>query len=69
LEPDDKYVINVGSVGQPRDGNPRTCFCVYNEDDDSIQFVRLNYDVNKTREKIIKAGLPVFLADRLTKGY
>lgn len=69
LEPDDKYVVNVGSVGQPRDGNPKTCFCVYDENDDSIQFIRLNYDVNKTREKIIKAGLPVFLADRLTKGY
>jgi predicted phosphodiesterase len=69
LETEDKYVVNVGSVGQPRDGNPKTCFCVYDTDEDSVQFVRLNYDVNKTREKIIKAGLPVFLADRLTKGY
>ena len=69
LEMEDKYIVNVGSVGQPRDGNPKTCFCVYDEDEDQIEFIRLDYDVEKTREKIIKAGLPVFLADRLTKGY
>jgi predicted phosphodiesterase len=64
-----KYIVNVGSVGQPRDGNPKTCLCVYNTEEDGIEYVRLDYDIDKTREKIIKAGLPVFLADRLTKGY
>ncbi len=59
----------MGSVGQPRDGNPKTCFCVYDQEEDSIEFIRLSYEIDKTREKIIKAGLPVFLADRLTKGY
>lgn len=69
LQPENKYIVNVGSVGQPRDGNPKTCFCVYDENEESIEFIRLDYDINKTREKIIKAGLPIFLADRLLKGY
>ncbi len=69
LESGDKFIVNVGSVGQPRDGNPKTCFCVYDEKESSIEFVRLDYEIDKTREKIIKAGLPVFLADRLKKGY
>ena len=69
LESENKYIVNVGSVGQPRDGNPRACFCVYNDTENMIEFVRLDYEIDKTREKIIKAGLPVFLADRLKKGY
>ena len=69
LESDTRYIVNVGSVGQPRDGNPKTCFCVYHPTEQKINFIRLDYDLNKTREKIIKAGLPVFLADRLVKGY
>jgi predicted phosphodiesterase len=69
LDHSTKYIVNVGSVGQPRDGNPKTCFCVYDSDNREIEYVRLDYDVDKTREKIVKAGLPVFLADRLLKGY
>jgi predicted phosphodiesterase len=69
LESEEQYIVNVGSVGQPRDGNPKACFCVYDQETNEIEFVRLSYEVDKTREKIIKAGLPVFLADRLTKGY
>jgi diadenosine tetraphosphatase ApaH/serine/threonine PP2A family protein phosphatase len=69
LEEEDKFIVNVGSVGQPRDGNPKACFCVYDDKESSIDFIRLDYEIDKTREKIIKAGLPVFLADRLKKGY
>jgi predicted phosphodiesterase len=69
LEKRNKYIINVGSIGQPRDGNPRTCFCIYKPDKNMVEYVRLDYDIAKTREKIIKEGLPVFLADRLTRGY
>ena len=69
LEPGEKFIVNVGSVGQPRDGNPKACFCVYDLEEDVIEFVRLDYDMEKTREKIIRTGLPVFLADRLKKGY
>jgi predicted phosphodiesterase len=69
LHHNNKYIINAGSVGQPRDGNPKACFCVYNSKSEEIVYIRLDYDVNTTREKIVKAGLPVFLADRLLKGY
>jgi len=69
LNGQDKYIINVGSVGQPRDGNPKACFCVYDQEMQEIEYVRLAYDVYSTRTKIIQAGLPVFLAERLTKGY
>ncbi len=69
LNGQDKYIINVGSVGQPRDGNPKACFCVYDQEMQEIEYVRLAYDVYTTRTKIIQAGLPVFLAERLTKGY
>jgi predicted phosphodiesterase len=69
LEAGDRYIVNVGSIGQPRDGNPMTCFCVYNTDAEQIEYVRLNYNVAQAREKIVKAGLPAFLADRLLNGY
>jgi len=69
LNEQDKYIVNVGSVGQPRDGNPMTCFCVYTSDTGQLEYVRLNYDVAVTREKIIKAGLPLYLGDRLLNGY
>ena len=69
LEQDIRYIVNVGSVGQPRDGNPKTCFCIYDDESNEVEYIRLNYDIEKTKEKIVRAGLPVFLADRLTKGY
>ncbi len=69
LERFNKYIVNVGSVGQPRDGNPLSCFVLYDTDNDEISYVRVEYEMERTREKIIKAGLPHFLADRLTKGY
>jgi len=69
LKPKSKYIINVGSVGQPRDGNSNCCFTVFDEKEQYVDFVRLSYDINKTYSKIIKAGLPVFLAERLLKGY
>jgi predicted phosphodiesterase len=69
LDQSNKYIVNVGSVGQPRDGNPKTCFCVYNTEIEEIEYIRLDYEIDKTREKIVRAGLPVFLADRLLKGF
>jgi diadenosine tetraphosphatase ApaH/serine/threonine PP2A family protein phosphatase len=64
-----KYIINVGSIGQPRDGEPKLCFVVYDTESRELEYVRLHYPVNTTYEKIIKNGLPVFLAERLLKGY
>jgi predicted phosphodiesterase len=62
------YIVNVGSVGQPRDRNPDAAYCIYDTQAREIQIKRIGYDVNKTREKIIKAGLPAFLGNRLLVG-
>lgn len=64
-----KYIINVGSVGQPRDGNPQSCFVVYDDKKQQLEYVRLEYEIQKTYAKIVEAGLPLFLAERLLKGY
>ncbi|MGD9898398.1 MAG: metallophosphoesterase [Calditrichaceae bacterium] len=69
IEQNQKYIVNVGSVGQPRDGNAKSCFVVFDESTGELKHVRLEYDVEKTYKKIIRAGLPVFLAERLLKGY
>ncbi|MEJ2054076.1 MAG: metallophosphoesterase family protein [Calditrichaceae bacterium] len=69
LNPDRKYIINVGSVGQPRDGNPNPCFAVLDLEGNNLEYIRLEYDINTTHDKIVKAGLPLFLAERLLKGY
>jgi predicted phosphodiesterase len=63
-----KYIINVGSIGQPRDGNPKAAYCIYDTDKKSVEIKRVGYDIQAAREKIIKAGLPQFLADRLLSG-
>lgn len=64
-----KYLVNVGSVGQPRDGDPRCCFVLFDEEKKHVEYVRLDYDIQKTYNKITEAGLPLFLAERLLKGY
>lgn len=69
FEPNEKYIVNAGSVGQPRDGNPKTCLTIFDQDKAEVKFVRLKYDVQKTYSKIIRVGLPLFLAERLLKGY
>ena len=63
-----KYFINVGSVGQPRDGDPRSSYVVYNPKLKRLAFRRLEYDVVAAQERIIKAGLPSYLAERLAVG-
>jgi predicted phosphodiesterase len=63
-----RYLINPGSVGQPRDGNPQASFGIYDTESRTVQIKRCNYDINKAREKILKAGLPSFLAERLVYG-
>lgn len=68
IEKEKKYIINVGSVGQPRDGNPQACYCIYDTDKKEIQIKRISYDVQTSRKKIIDAGLPRFLGDRLIIG-
>jgi diadenosine tetraphosphatase ApaH/serine/threonine PP2A family protein phosphatase len=67
LEPTEKTMINVGSVGQPRDGDPRACYVVL--DENLVTFRRVVYPVAKTAEKIHAiADLDSFLGDRLMEG-
>ena len=66
--PGHRHLINVGSVGQPRDGNPYASFGVYDQDADLFDLVRVPYDIAKTARAIRDAGLPEFLAQRLFKG-
>jgi len=63
-----KYIVNAGSVGQPRDADNRACYCVYDTDEGKIEFRRVDYDMKKAGKKIMKAGLPPMLAERLKWG-
>lgn len=63
-----KYFINVGSVGQPRDGDPRSTYVIYHPKIKEIEFRRVNYDIATAMEKVCKAGLPERLARRLELG-
>lgn len=67
-QPGKRHIINVGSVGQPRDGNPDSAFGVLDLDEKSYTLVRVSYDISKTATAIEEAGLPVFLARRLFQG-
>ncbi len=58
----------MGSVGQPRDGNPQAAYCIYDTDKENIQIKRISYDIQTTRQKIINEGLPRFLGERLLLG-
>ena len=68
IEPGKKYFINTGSVGQPRDGDPRAAYCIYDTETNVVEQRRVRYDMPKTQRKIIDAGLPRLLADRLELG-
>ena len=67
MSPDHRAIINPGGVGQPRDGDPRAAFMIY-DTERGFEFYRVPYDFEKTQEKIINAGLPHFLAVRLAYG-
>ncbi|HEX6083442.1 MAG TPA: metallophosphoesterase family protein [Thermoanaerobaculia bacterium] len=68
LEPGLRYLINPGSVGQPRDRNPAASCVILDTDKRSVQFFRVEYDIAKTQSTILKAGLPQILASRLQFG-
>lgn len=67
-EADCRYIINVGSVGQPRDGNKDACYLIADTDRHHFEYRRLPYDVGKVQEKMQKAQLPEFLITRLAIG-
>ena len=68
VEPGKKYFINVGSIGQPRDGNPLAAYAIYDMVSGVITLKRLSYDIKKTQEKIYAASLPEKCATRLEIG-
>jgi diadenosine tetraphosphatase ApaH/serine/threonine PP2A family protein phosphatase len=68
IEETKKYFINVGSVGQPRDGDWRAAYCIYHIEENIVEQRRVKYDLATAQKKIIQAGLPHMLADRLELG-
>jgi diadenosine tetraphosphatase ApaH/serine/threonine PP2A family protein phosphatase len=63
-----RYIINCGSIGQPRDENPLAAYGIYDSEKEIYQLVRVEYDIKKAQKKIIEAGLPPYLAKRLELG-
>jgi len=68
IKSDEKIIVNVGSVGQPRDGNPKASFALLDLDRHVVEIRRIDYDIESAQKKIIKAGLPSELAGRLSIG-
>ncbi len=64
-----RYLLNPGAVGQPRDGDPRAAFIVYDSEEKRVTFHRAEYDVGSCQDKIVRAGLPPRLAERLSTGW
>ena len=68
VEADHYYLVNPGSVGQPRDGDPRAAYAFYWPEERAVEYHRADYDIDRAAAKIRAAGLPDFLADRLFEG-
>ena len=68
VEAGKKYFVNVGAVGQPRDNNPKAAYVVYDVYEGTIELRRLEYDIAAAQKKILAAGLPERLAERLAYG-
>jgi diadenosine tetraphosphatase ApaH/serine/threonine PP2A family protein phosphatase len=68
LETGSNYMVNPGSVGQPRDGDWRAAFAVFDSDQRIVTFCRVPYDVRAAQDKIFAANLPARLATRLAAG-
>jgi len=68
IEPGKKYFINVGSVGQPRDGDWHASYSIYHADKNYVELRLIEYDIYTAQDKVVEAGLPQRLADRLALG-
>jgi diadenosine tetraphosphatase ApaH/serine/threonine PP2A family protein phosphatase len=68
LKPGFRYIINPGSVGQPRNQDPRAAFAVFDTSTDTITFHRVQYDVGRTQRQMHEAQLPAALITRLEYG-
>jgi diadenosine tetraphosphatase ApaH/serine/threonine PP2A family protein phosphatase len=65
---DKRYIINIGSVGQPRDNDPRACYMLVDTKANKIIYRRVDYDIKKAQEKMKNANLPEFLIERIAIG-
>ena len=65
---DNRLIVNVGSVGQPRDGNPKASFVIWNTEESEYELKRVEYDIKAVYKKVVKAGLNEFLGERLMVG-
>jgi predicted phosphodiesterase len=68
IEPQSRYLVNPGSVGQPRDGDPRAAYAIYDTETKRLDLIRLAYPLEITQDKMLKVGLPDPLARRLALG-
>ncbi|MFH1359829.1 MAG: metallophosphoesterase family protein [Candidatus Omnitrophota bacterium] len=68
LEEGCRYIVNTGSVGQPRDGSPMAAYCVFDSVKKNVCVKRVNYDIEEAQRRILLAGLPPYLASRLSFG-
>lgn len=68
LEDDKRYLLNPGSIGQPRDRDPRASYITYDSETRTVRWQRVEYAISKAQERIVRAGLPKVLADRLAMG-
>lgn len=68
LEDGKRYLVNVGSVGQPRDGDPRACYAIYDSDGRILTFHRVEYPIGEVQQRMKEEGLPTFLIERLALG-
>ena len=63
-----RLIVNPGSVGQPRDGDPRASYAIYDSDIRQVRIYRIPYDIRATQDKMMAAGLPIRLVNRLETG-
>jgi len=63
-----KYIINPGSIGQPRDFDPRASFAIFDSEERYLKIIRIEYNIKEAQRKIREAGLPLILAERLSYG-
>jgi predicted phosphodiesterase len=68
IVPDRRYLLNPGAVGQPRDGDTRAAYCIYDSAMRVVEFCRVDYDIRTVQDKILEKGLPEELAFRLASG-
>ena len=68
IEPGARYLVNPGSIGQPRDRDPRASYMTYDSHTRTVRWFRVPYPVERAQQRIQKAGLPKILADRLALG-